>query len=381
MWVRRFGVPADIVTARRERERTSCATRPPDRCRPLRRMRSMRHACPRATLRDPRKHCHGPARRTSGAPRRTRNESAQRHPGPGSRSDRNPRMDRIPAEGDRCRRDRPRALPVAAHGRRDAPSRRPPAVRADDGLRQHDPAGARGAHAGRRQHGMAHPLHDPLERDGDGRARQPQAWRARRAHREFRVECDAVRRRLQPLLARAVGQPSGRSDLPSGPFEPRHLRALVPGRTHCRGPARPVPHGGCRPRTGIVFVSASVADAGLLAGADGVDGPGAVAGDLPGALHEVSGAPRHDRAERPQGLVLHGRRRVRRARIARRHFAGGSRGTRQPDLRDQLQPAAPRRPGARQRQDHPGTGGRVPRCRLERDQDDLGQLLGSAARA
>ena len=48
-------------------------------------------------------------------------------------------------------------------------------------------------------------------------------------------------------------------------------------------------------------------------------------------------------------------------------------------FRGQLQPAAPRRPGARQRQDHPGTGEPVPRCRLERDQDHLGQLLGSAA--
>jgi hypothetical protein len=45
----------------------------------------------------------------------------------------------------------------------------------------------------------------------------------------------------------------------------------------------------------------------------------------------------------------------------------------QPDLRHQLQPAAPGRPGARQRQDHPGTGRRVPRRRLERDQADLGQ--------
>ena len=51
------------------------------------------------------------------------------------------------------------------------------------------------------------------------------------------------------------------------------------------------------------------------------------------------------------------------------------------DLRRQLQPAAPRRPGARQRQDHPGARRRVPRRRLERDQGGLGQLLGSAARA
>ena len=54
---------------------------------------------------------------------------------------------------------------------------------------------------------------------------------------------------------------------------------------------------------------------------------------------------------------------------------------RQPGVRHQLQPAAPRRPGARQRQDHPGAGRQLPRRRLERHQDHLGQLLGSAARA
>jgi hypothetical protein len=47
--------------------------------------------------------------------------------------------------------------------------------------------------------------------------------------------------------------------------------------------------------------------------------------------------------------------------------------TRQPDLRGQLQPAAPGRAGARQRQDHSGTGGRLPGRRLERDQGDLGR--------
>ncbi len=43
------------------------------------------------------------------------------------------------------------------------------------------------------------------------------------------------------------------------------------------------------------------------------------------------------------------------------------------------EPAAPRRPGARQRQDHPGAGGHLPRRRLERDQGHLGPGLGPAA--
>ena len=73
-----------------------------------------------------------------------------------------------------------------------------------------------------------------------------------------------------------------------------------------------------------------------------------------------------------------GRWRDGRARIPRRDLPGRTRRPRQPDLCDQLQPAAPRRPGARQRQDHPGTRRRVPRRRLERDQGHLGLLLGSA---
>ena len=62
-----------------------------------------------------------------------------------------------------------------------------------------------------------------------------------------------------------------------------------------------------------------------------------------------------------------------------RHHAGRPRTTRQPDLRHQLQPAAARRPGPRQRQDHPGIGRRLPRRRLERHQGHLGLRLGPAA--
>ena len=80
-------------------------------------------------------------------------------------------------------------------------------------------------------------------------------------------------------------------------------------------------------------------------------------------------------------LGVPGRRRMRRARIARRDHARLAREARQPDLRHQLQPAAARRPGARQRQDHSGARRRVPRRRLERDQGHLGRRLGSAARA
>ena len=60
-------------------------------------------------------------------------------------------------------------------------------------------------------------------------------------------------------------------------------------------------------------------------------------------------------------------------------LAGRPRAARQPDLGRQLQPAAPRRPGAGQRQDHPGARGRLPGRRLERHQGHLGLEVGRAA--
>ena len=81
-----------------------------------------------------------------------------------------------------------------------------------------------------------------------------------------------------------------------------------------------------------------------------------------------------------QGLGVLRRRRNGRAGIARRDLARRTREARQPDLRHQLQPAAARRAGARQRQDRPGARGRLPRRRLERHQVPLGLQLGRAAR-
>ena len=103
-----------------------------------------------------------------------------------------------------------------------------------------------------------------------------------------------------------------------------------------------------------LLLPAPVADAGLLAVPDRVDGPRPADGDLPGALHEVPARPRAGRDRGPQGLGVRGRRRDGRAGVARRDLARRPRAARQPDLRRQLQPAAARRAGARQRQDHPG---------------------------
>ena len=79
----------------------------------------------------------------------------------------------------------------------------------------------------------------------------------------------------------------------------------------------------------------------------------------------------------PQGVGVPRRRRDGRAGVARRDLAGGPRAARQPDLRRQLQPAAPRRPGARQRQDHPGARDGLPRRGLERHQGRSGARAGT----
>ena len=109
------------------------------------------------------------------------------------------------------------------------------------------------------------------------------------------------------------------------------------------------PAAGCR-RT------PSVADARLLGIPDRVDGPRSDHGDLSGALQPLPRRPR-PQVSPTQGLGLSRRWRDRRARSARRHHPGVAREARQPDLRRQLQPAAARRAGARQRPDHPGARG------------------------
>ena len=129
---------------------------------------------------------------------------------------------------------------------------------------------------------------------------------------------------------------------------------------------------GARPQ----LLPAPAADARLLGVPDGHHGPRADPRDLPGPLQPLPGEPRHRRHVRLARLGLPGRRRDGRAGVARRPLARRPRGARQPDLRRQLQPAAPRRPGPRQRQDHPGARGALPRRRLERHQGDLGPRVG-----
>ena len=222
----------------------------------------------------------------------------------------------------------------------------------------------------------------PLERDGDGRSREPHQLGVRRPHRELRlvghactkwasIISGAHRRRstaATSCTSRATRRPaSTRARSSKGRLDENnlnHFRQEVAGH-----------------RRRALVVSASVADAGILAVPDGVDGPGPDDGDLPGALHALPRAPRHRAAAGSQGVVLLRRRRDRRARVDGRDHDAGARAARQSDLRHQLQSAAPRRPRARQRQDHSRARSRVSGRRLERHQGRLGLALGSAARA
>ena len=95
---------------------------------------------------------------------------------------------------------------------------------------------------------------------------------------------------FQHFFRGRVRRPRRRPAVHPGAFVAGHLRPVVRGGPADRGSAEQVPAGDRRRRA--VVVSASVADAGLLADADGVDGPGPDHGDLPGAVPEVPGLPR-----------------------------------------------------------------------------------------
>ena len=147
-----------------------------------------------------------------------------------------------------------------------------------------------------------------------------------------------------------------RPDLLPGPRLARHLRARVPARPAHRGAARRLPPGEVEGAARAVRLPAPAADAGLLGVPDRVDGPRPDRRDLPGADEPLHGGARHRRHLQVARVGLPRRRRDGRARVARPAVHRRPRGPGQPDLRGQLQPAAPRRPGARQRQDHPGAG-------------------------
>ena len=106
-------------------------------------------------------------------------------------------------------------------------------------------------------------------------------------------------------------------------FQGHASPASTPGPSSKAASARTtgeLPPGSGRQRP--VLLSAPLADARLLAVPHRIHGPWPDPGDLPGTLHEVPGKPRLHPRRQAEGLVLHGRRRVRRAGIPRRDLPG-----------------------------------------------------------
>ena len=171
------------------------------------------------------------------------------------------------------------------------------AVHGRDALRQHAASRRRDSAPG--QPGDRAPHQEPraLERDGDGRARQPAVGRHRRPHLDLRLGGDALRDRLQPFLPRPEPGRRRRPRLLPGPRLARHLRARVPRRPAVGREAAQLPPRARRGRRPVV-VSAPVADAGLLAVPDGLDGPRPDHVDLPGALQPLPGGSRPARSRR-----------------------------------------------------------------------------------
>ena len=183
--------------------------------------------------------------------------------------------------------------------------------------------------------------------------------RHRRPHLDLRLGRHAVRGRLQPLLPRrrTRAAPATSSTSRATPSPGIYARAFLEGRLADRA-ARELPpraEAGRRP----VVVSAPVADARLLGVPDGVDGPRPDHGDLPGALQPLPGGSRPEASDPTRKVwAFLGDGETDEPEALGAITLAVAREARQPDLRHQLQPAAARRPGARQRQDHPGAGSR-----------------------
>ena len=223
--------------------------------------------------------------------------------------------------------------------------RRLPAVLRQHRVRQHHPGRAAAALPGRLRARAAHPPLRALERDGHGGPRE-QAHQRRRPHRELRLGRHALRRRLQPLLARLDGGARRRPRLHPGTL---------------RRPAS----------TRAPSCSASSARSSSTNFRQEVDGKGLSSYPHPWLMPDFWQFPTvsmglgplmaiyqarfmkylHDRGivdtDRAQGVGVHRRRRDGRARVHGRDRHGRPREARQPHLRRELQPAAARRAGAR----------------------------------
>ena len=246
-------------------------------------------------------------------------------------------------------------------------------------LHQHDPPAVGAGVPRGRGHRAADPCLHPVERRDHGPPRAAPRDRGRRAHlhlRLGRVPCTrwaSTTSSAAGTMPVAVTRSSSRVTLPP---------ACTPAPSSRDGSSesqldrfrQEVSQTRARRRPSLL--PAPAADAGLLGVPHRLDGTHAPQRDLPGAVQPVSAEPGHQGHQRSACLGLSRRRGDGRAGVARRDRCRGSGATGQPHLRRQLQPAAPRRAGPRKREDHPGTGGLLPRRRLERHQGHLGSRMG-----
>ena len=291
----------------------------------------------------------------------------------------NPGMARLARSRARDRGPRARALPPRAARRQGAPLGRLPALQRQHRLPQHDPAAPRGALA-RRPRARAPPaLHRALERHGDGAARRTKdlelgghiASFASAAtlydvgFNHFWHAPDARTRRRPGLLPGPLARPAS-TPAPSSRAASAKSSSTTSARRSTAEGLSSYPHPWLMPD----FWQFPTVSMGL--------GPIQAIYQARFLRYLQRPRPRQDRRAARSGPSWATARWTSPSRSA--PSPGRAREARQPDLRRQLQPAAARRPGARQRQDHPGAGGGVPRRRLERHQGDLGRVLGSAAR-
>ena len=292
------------------------------------------------------------------------------------RSAGNARVARRARRRARRRRARPRAFPDRAADRQGAPLGRVPAV-----LARTPRTSTRFPSTGRRRFPATRTSSTASARTCAGTrwrwcVRANKDTQRRRPHRELRVGGDALRRRLQPLLARAVRRARRRPRVRPGPLVDR-------ASTRARS------------------CSAASTEEQLDNFRQEVDGKGISSYPHPWLMPDFWQFPTVSMGLGPLMAIYQARfmKYLQDRGLAKTEgrkvwcFCGdgemdepesmGAIGmasrenARQPDLRRQLQPAAPRRPGARQRQDHPGARERLPRRRLERDQGDLGHRTGT----
>ena len=223
--------------------------------------------------------------------------------------------------------------------------------------------------------GAAHQEPDALERDGDGVApEQVRRWH-RRPYRHLCLAGHAAGSRLQPLLPRQLRRSARRPRLFQGHASPGiYARAFLEGRLteehlkNFRHELRGTPGLSSYPHPWLMkdFWQFPTVSMGL--------GPiNSIyqarfmrylenRGLIPATARKVWAFLGDGEMDEPESTGAIG------VAVARK--------ARQPDLRHQLQPAAAGRPGARQRQDHSGTGRPVPRRGLERDQVHVGRATG-----